>query len=508
VIVVGGGTNGLVAAATLARAGAAVTLLERGEHLGGLAAGEEFHPGFKTSGILHDGGAFAREVAEALDLARQGLAWRASPPRLAAEAGGKGILLEADPRRAAPEIAARSTRDAEAHASLQEFLSRIEPVVRRLFREDLPPLEPRTRGDFFELLQTGIRLRRIGEADLLQLLRAGPMCAEDWLADRFESPLLRAALAVPALEATWLAPSSAGSALLMIARACTREREATGGPAQIARALESAVRAAGVRVRTGTRAMRILVRDGAARGVVLEGGEELAAERVLTTLDPRRSMDLLERGEVPVELEAAVRPWRARGTSAKLHLALDGPLELPGRAGERIEHWTTGSDPAELDREFAPIKYGGMSERPWLDVRVPSYADPSLAPAGAHVASILAHWIPYELAGGWTSEQKSELERRVLGVLEEHAPGTRARIRACETLTPADLAARYSLTGGHLHHGESSLDQLLFQRPAPQLAHHATPIHGLYLGGGGTHPGGGITGVPGWLAAKRMLADR
>ena len=506
VLVIGGGVNGLVAATRLARSGHAVTLLEAREHLGGLAAGEEFHLGFRHTGIHHDGARLARTVAGELELERHGLVLAPPTPRLAAERDGQGLFLDQNHERSADAIGARSKHDARAYREWRARLARWEPFVRGMLREAAPDLEPKKTLDLLELGRSAMKMRRLGEADMLELVRVAPMCAGDWMRERFELPLLGAALVAPALEATWLGPWSAGSALLLLARESTREAEVRGGPAAIVRALESAARAAGVELRRSARVAEIAMDSGRTKGVVLEDGEAVDGTAVISTLDPETTLlEVLPRASRSPAVTSTMRGWRARGTSAKLHLALDGPLDLSaGGLGGAVEHATTGESLDELERAFDAVKYRQMSERPILDLRVPSLSDPSLAPEGRHVVSVLAHFAPFDLEGGWTEEARDQLQTSVLDEMEILAPGTRSRVLACELLTPADLAQRYGMRGGHLHQGETAMDQFLSLRPAGGLARHATPVGGLFLGGAGTHPGGGVTGMPGWLAAERL----
>jgi len=219
-------------------------------------------------------------------------------------------------------------------------------------------------------------------------------------------------------------------------------------------------------------------------------------------------LSLLPPGTLPLKIEDEVRRLRCRGSAAKVHLALSGPLELSGSPGQQHEAIRIGGGHVdEMERAFDAIKYRRFSERPHLEIRVPSVADPSLAPAGHHVVSILASFAPYDLEGGWNDEAREKLGDAILGVLAEHAPEVRNRLVAREVLAPADLETQYALTGGQLHHGEIALDQLLVMRPGPSTARYATPVPGLYLGGSGSHPGGGVRPTAGLLAAEALLGS-
>ncbi len=246
---------------------------------------------------------------------------------------------------------------------------------------------------------------------------------------------------------------------------------------------------------------------GAVAGVTLASGETIDAPVVLSSADPKQTMlKLVAPGSLPITIEEEFRRFRARGSAAKVHLALSGPLDLPAAGGSHEAIRIGGGHVDDLERAFDAIKYRQFSARPNLDVRVPTVADPSLAPHGHHVVSILSSYAPYTLEGGWTEAAKQALGESVVGELERHAPGVREQIVAMEVLTPLDLEQEFALTGGQIHHGELALDQLLVLRPAPSAARYKTSVPGLYLGGAGSHPGGGVRPTAGLLAAAAVLA--
>jgi len=505
-IVLGGGPNGLAAAVRLAGAGRQVLLLERRATLGGLSGAVEFHPGYRVPGILHDDGLLSPTVAARLGLEPHGLAFVDAPPVFLAEENGPGVLLSRDPARNEGEL---SAGDAAAYASYRAFMSRLAPLVERLMTSPPPPLSPAGAGEYWEIVKQGLGVWRLGRAETLELLRVAPMCVADFLQERFASPLVVEALAAPAVLGTWAGPWSAGTNTNLILAEAAPGRPVAGGPAGLVAALERAARAAGVEIRTGCEVTRIrLGGDGRVEGVALEGGETIAAARLVATCDPKRALlDLLEPGALPIRIEEEFRRIRMRGTAAKIHLALSGPLELAARPGERFAAIRVGGGHVDdLERAFDAVKYRHRSTRPQLEIRVPTLADPSLAPAGHHVVSILAGYAPFELEGGWSGAARAALFDAVLAALAPHAPTLASRIVASQTLSPVDLAREYALTGGQLHHGEPALDQLLVMRPAPCAARYATPVPGLFLGGSGSHGGGGVNAAPGLLAAEALLA--
>jgi phytoene dehydrogenase-like protein len=506
-IVIGAGHNGLVAALFLAQAGRKVTVVERRDVVGGLCAGESFHEGYRTAGVLHDSSGVRREVVDALGLGRFGLAFEdAAASVLAAHPSHKGVLLHADATRSRAELDALAKGDGDGYAEWRAFVSRVRPFVKSLLDRKPPLVRPDSLAEMWSLGKTGLALRRLGKADMVELIRVAPMCAADWLGELFDNPLIPASLAAPAVSGAFVGPWAAGTAATLLMVEAAREREVKGGGAALVASLQKALEAAGGKIRTGTAVERIVVDNGAAKGVQLEGGESLAASEVVASCDPKTALlDLIAPGQLPFEIEEQMRVVRTRGTTARVALALDGPMVFRGREGERIARATVGADVDEVERAFDAAKYKSFAERPHLDVSVPSVGDASLAPVGKDVVTVLAHAMPYDLEGGWSDDARERAGDAVVAMLEEVAPGTADKIVAREVLTPVDLEARYGCAGGHIHHGEHVLDQLLFMRPSRSVSRYATPIAGLFLGGSGSHPGGGITGQPGALCAQAVL---
>lgn len=505
-IVIGAGQNGLAAAARLAAKKKSVLVLERRDAVGGLCGAIEFHHGFKVPGILHDEGRVSPRLAKQLKLDQHGLEFRDPPPVFLAEAKGKGILLHEDPEAAKPEL---SPHDAEAYARYRAFMARLHPLVDSLLSSPPPPLSPSSAGAFWEIARQGLRVWRLGRHDTLELMRVAPMCVADFLNELFSSPLLVEGLAAPAVLSTWSGPWSAGTNTNLLLHEASHGREIVGGPAALVGALEKAARERGAQIRTGAEVTRIRVDKARALGVTLHNGESIDAPVVVVTSDPKRAfLDLIAPGTLPIRIEDEYRRIRMRGTAAKIHLALDGPLELAARPGQKFEHIRIGGGHIDdLERAFDAIKYKENSKQPHLEIRVPTVADPSLAPQGQHVVSILASYVSHDVKGGWTNQRRVNLMEAVLSTLERHAPGVRKRILGQELLTPADLETRYALTGGQLHHGELALDQMLVLRPTPSAARYASSVAGLFLGGSGSHGGGGVNLAPGVLAAEAALSS-
>ncbi len=507
-IVIGAGPNGLAAGARLARAGRRVLILERAARPGGLSARREFHPGYAVPGILHDDALTTKRSIAKLDLEAHGLRFRARPATYLVEPGGPGILLTADFAAAAAAIAVRSPRDAASYALYGAFLRKVQPLIESVLGDTPPPLTPNGLGEWLGLARRGLVVLKLERADLVELARVAPMCVADFLNEKFETPLLVEGLAAPAVASTFSGPWSAGTNTNLLLRECAGGEPIAGGPAALVAALLAATEAYGAELRTGAEVARIRVGRAGVAGITLAGGESIDAPIVLSSADPKQTMlRLVAPGTLPISIEDQYRRIRCRGTAAKVHLALSGPLEIAATGTTRHEALRIGGGHVdELERAFDSIKYRRCSERPNLEIRVPSIEDPSLAPGGHHVVSILASYAPHGLEGGWTDEAREAFGDAAIARLEEHAPGVRGRIVGREILTPYDLERELALTGGQLHHGEIALDQLLVMRPAPSAARYATSVPGLFLGGAGSHPGGGVRITAGVLAAEAVSA--
>ncbi len=501
VIVIGAGHNGLTTAALLAKRGRRVLVVEARDLVGGLAAGEEFHPGYRHTGLLHDTSHVRPWVVEALDLVRYGLARTAPADLLVPQTDGPGLVLSGS----GASSNGLSPSDRDGLESYSDFLRRIAPALRRFLDRSPPDLVETGAGDLLRLGLAGLALRRLGKRDMMEVLRIVPMPVADWLGEWFDSDLLQAALAGPAVYSTYSGPRSPGSnanLLFSAAVATAGEGAIAGGPQALIAALEQAARDLGVEIRCGAAVERILLEGDRVSGVEISGGESIATAVIAASCDPKQLfLDLLPSAVLAGNFESDILNFRSRGTAAKVHLALSAYPHFSSRPGEVFEHVRTGESLDQLERAFDAVKYRCVSARPILDIRFPSVSTPGLAPDGHHVASILVSFAPFDLEGGWSETNRQSLYQSVLAVLRDYAPGIEELVVGSETSSPADIATRYRLTQGHLFHGEHALDQLLI-RPATQCARYATPLTGLYLCGSGSHPGGGLTCVPGALAAR------
>jgi phytoene dehydrogenase-like protein len=523
-VVIGAGHNGLIAAFYLAKAGYRPIVLERREQVGGAVVTSEIHPGFHVPTLAHAVGPLRPDVTADLGLVRRGVeviapAFTSFSPR----EDGRALLLARDPMHTARHLARFSSRDAATFPAFHRAVAQGASLLADLGREIPPSLDRPGASELWHLLKTGRRFRGLGRKDAYRLLRMAPMPVADLTEDWFDTDILRAAMATRGVLGTNLGPRSAGTVATLLLDAA-RDPDAPGAPSfvrggmgRLTGALAAAAAEAGAEIRTGVDVVRIEVDDTGVRGVVLSSGEQIATGLVVSNADPKRTLlGLVD----PVRLEPGfllrVRNIRARGTLAKVNLALAGlpaftaARDLPQdvRAAEALAGRILIAPGIDyLEQAFDVSKYGGMPVRPFLECVIPTLADATLAPEGRHVMSIYVQYAPFDLRGSDWNAARDSLQQTVLDTLAGHAPGLPSLVLAAQTITPADLEATYSLTGGHIHHGELALDQLYVMRPLLGWAQHRTPIAGLYLCGAGTHPGGGISGANGANAARVVIRD-
>jgi len=521
VAIIGGGHNGLVAAAYLARAGRRTLLLERRPLLGGACVTEELWPGYRVSRAAYVAGLLRPAVIRELALARHGLRLLPrDPSSYSPLPGDPGLLLGRDTAASQREIARFSQADAQRYPAYEAFLNRVAGAFEPLL--DVPPPDPaRPRWSDLRPLSRVARALLRARRDLPRAvsLLLGP--ARPTLEAWFESEPLRSTLATDAVIGAWASPSSPGTGYVLFHHVMGETHGARGvwayvegGMGRLADSIAAAAREAGAELRTEATVASIEVVRGRAAGVTLADGSHIAAATVVSGADPRRTLlDLLAGDHLPEDARRELASLDFRSPSVKINLALD---RLPRFARSKDgapgpEHAGTihvGADSLDaLDAAFEAARSGALPERPLVELTIPSALDPTIAPPGRHVASLFVQYAPHDWPRAVWAGERDRFADRVCALVDEVAPGFSQSVLHREVLAPPDLEDVFGLTGGNIFHGAMSLDRLLFMRPLPGWSRYRTPVPGLYLCGAGTHPGGGVMGACGRNAAQEILRD-
>src|SRR5450755_1386917 len=524
VVFIGGGHNALIAAFYLAKGGFKPLVLERSDVVGGGAITEEFHPGFRASTLSHTLGPLREDVARDLAVEKFDCEILRPDPRVFAPSlTGQSLLFYDDHAKTAGGIARLSAKDAAKYNEFAASLAKISGVFAQICAITPPSIDKPSPEDLWNLLKTGRGVRGLGKYGIFDLLRWGPMAVADFVAEFFETELIRAVVAARGIFGTALGPWSAGSTAVLLMRAAADAHPVgpaafpRGGLGALSAALADSARKAGAEIRTSADVQHIRVKDGAVSGVGLAGGEEIAVEAVVSGVDPKRTFfGLLDPSQLDPTFAMRIKNVRANGTVAKVNIALGDLPSFPSLASAvgadgfrqalsgRIH---IGPEIDYLEKAFDASKYGEFSATPYLDVTIPTLLDPSLAPEGKHVLSTYVQFAPYKLRNEEWGSRRRDLGETVLQALDAFAPGLRNLVEAMQVITPLDLETTYGFSGGHIYHGELALDQLFTMRPVLDWARYLTPVRGLYLCGSGTHPGNGLTGASGANAAKEIIRD-
>jgi phytoene dehydrogenase-like protein len=517
-VIVGAGHNGLVCAAYLARAGRTVLALERREIVGGCAVTEEVWPGYRVSTGAYLVSLMQERIVRELDLERYGYRVDAKDPAFfSAFPDGRHFFMWQDRAKTLEEIRKFSVPDAEAYPAYEDHIERLARAVEALLLTTPPRFPPAGAFDLIEYVKLAARVYGLARRDLVALVKIFTQSAADFLDEWFESEELKVTLATDGVIGANGGPRSPGTAYILLHHCMGGVAGhrglwgfVRGGMGTVSEAIAAAARAAGAEIRTGAVVERIDIREGRARGVVLAGGQRIEASAVISNLDPRRTfLGLVDETALDPAFVKAIRHYRSEGTSLKMNLALSGLPEfraLPGAPGPQ-HRATMHICPSikYVERAWDDAKYGRPSERPLLELTVPTMYDPSLAPPGKHILGVFLQYAPYTLREGNWDELREPYGRHVLDLIAEYAPNIHSIVDQVQVLTPLDLERRFGLTGGNIFHGEMSLDQMFVMRPLAGWARYRTPIRGLYLCGSGTHPGGGVMGAPGYNAAREIL---
>ncbi|MCO6049263.1 NAD(P)/FAD-dependent oxidoreductase [Mesorhizobium sp. RP14(2022)] len=519
-VVVGGGHNGLVCGAYLARAGARVCVLERRSLTGGAAVTEEVWPGYKVSTASYIMGLLQPKIILDLELQKHGFEVMDTPPAVFPLASGKIFTAWGSADKFLAEIAKCSMKDAEAYPHYRAHLMGLAPFLKQLMFET--PVDPGSKSprDLARLSGFVWRFRKIGSKffDIYDLLT---LSAYDYLSRWFESDEVKLVLGFFAGGGGGNSSLRTPGSAYMLVRSVVRDQDTPAGPSGFVRggmgAISDAIRrsgeAHGMVVRTDATVDEILVENHAATGVRLQGGETIRAKIVIANANAKTTfLRLLPAHALPAPFVRQIESFRSQSTVFRINLALDGLPSFPAIQAEGRNAYpaqvTIGDSVDYMDRAHDQARYGRIADKPFLIVKTPSVVDPTLAPTGHHVMNIFGGHAPYELRDGDWDTRREELYETAMNVLRAHAPDIDRHILHRQILTPLDLERIFDLPNGHVHHGEISADQIFFRRPAPHYADYRTPVKRLYQCGASTHPGGGVTGVPGHNAARVILSER
>jgi phytoene dehydrogenase-like protein len=518
VIVIGGGHNGLVNAAYLARAGKKVLVLERRHIVGGAAVTEEIFPGFKFSVCSYVVSLLRPEIIRDLDLPRHGLEILPLDGTFTPMPNGDYFWRVNDHAKTRREIARHSRLDAEAYDDFGKAMLQMCRFVKPIL--SMVPPDPYTLNprELVKLLFLGRRFCDLPSGDQYNQVQLMTMSAIDFLDQWFETDVLKATMSASGIIGTFLGVRSPGTAYVLLHHymgeidgAFRSWGFARGGTGAISNAIADAAREAGAEIRTDAGISKIIVKNGKALGVILENGDEIRANVVSSSVDPRNTfVRMIEPGNLPKEFMEDINRYKFRGSSGKVNLALDGLPDftcLPGAGGHLRGAISVSPSVDYMERAYDEAKYGRYSRGPYIDMVIPSLTDPSLAPPGKHVMSCFVQYAPYKLTEGTWDEKKEEFGDNVMNTIAQYAPNIKNLIVGRQVITPLDLEREWGLTEGNIFQGELSLEQLFFLRPVPGWAQYRTPISNLYMCGSATHPGGGIMGASGRLAALEILKD-
>ncbi len=519
VIVIGAGHNGLTAAAYLARAGLDVLVVERNPYLGGATVSRELYPGFTYSNCSYVSSLMRPEIMRELELPKYGLQVTPYNGGLTMTRDGDYIASYKDHDMNRRELARHSLRDAESYDRYAAAVMRQCRFIRPMLMKPPPdPASLRPRN-LRRLLDLGRAFRDLGEPGMYDTVRFWTMSIADFLDQYFETELVKAHFAGTSIIGTGLGPRSPGSAYVLLHH-YMGEVDGTigawgfarGGMGAISRSLGAAFQAAGGEIRVDAPVARVIVEKGRAVGVALDGGEEIRARAVVSSMDFKRTvLRAMDEKDLPASFVKAARNFKIRGSSGKLNIALDGmpswrgvPADCPALQGDLHVTDTIES----FERAYDDWKNGTWSRRPYVDLMIPSIMDPTMAPPGKHYMSIFVQYVPPMLADGpWTPDKRDAFGKTVIDMLSEYSPDLKDLILHMEVRTPHELEEEVGLTEGNIFQGELTMDQIMFNRPVPGWAQYRMPVRNMYMCGSSTHPGGGVMGAPGANAAREIIAD-
>jgi phytoene dehydrogenase-like protein len=514
-IVIGGGHNGLTAAAYLARAGKKVLVLERRHVLGGAAVTEEIFPGFKFSVCSYVVSLMKPNVMRELMLPKFGL--KLLPLESTFTPLEKDYLLRtSDANQTYREISRHSIKDAETYMRFGPKMGQIGMAVRPILETIAPNAIRPSLSDISNLNSLLKHFKTLSSDQFEYLTKLMTMSSADFLDEWFEFEPLKATMSASGIIGTFMGPRSPGSAYVMLHhymgdidgsfRAWGFQK---GGTGEVSMAIARSAEHFGAKIITEAAVEKVIVKSGRAVGVALENGDEYQSDIVISGLDPKLSfLKLVDESDLPSDFLKSIKNFRIRGSSGKVNLALDGLPNftcLPGDGHHLRGAISISPNYDHLERAYDDAKYGNFSQKPFMDIILPSVLDPEMAPPGKHVMSCFVQYAPYDLKGGWNNEKREAFGDAVVNTLAQYAPNIKDIILHRQVLSPMDLENTFGLTEGNIFHGELTIQQLFSLRPAAKWANYTSPIKNYFQCGSGTHPGGGITGSPGEMAAKKIL---
>ncbi|MCP4142474.1 MAG: NAD(P)/FAD-dependent oxidoreductase [Chloroflexi bacterium] len=522
VIIVGGGHNGLVAAGYLAKAGQSVLVLEKRDMLGGATITEEFVPGFKFSSLANDAGSLSPEVATDLKLHNHGFNIIPTNPLInSLLPDGNHLRIWQDTEKTVEEIAKFSKADAEAYPKFVERMQKVSGIVAKM-NEIVPPDLPDLA--FFDIKELSALLSpslNLGWRHIAQVIRLLPMSVSDLLNEWFESDTVKGAIAASAILNTTFGPQEINSTAYTFLQNWSVSNtglfrssgQVKGGVGALSEALAKSAQSFGATIMTGAAVAKINISADSVRGVILASGEEILAKAVISATDMRTTfLKLVDPYYLEAKFIKHVKNIKYQGTMARVHLALERLPTFSGMDGDVSEylsgHIQVSPSVEYIQRASDRIKYGEYSEKPYLDMQIPTLADPSLAPDGKHILSVTVKYMPYKLRDGNWDDLREEIGKLVIDTLSEYAPDLRECVQEQKIITPLEMESVYALPEGSPVHGDMALNQFLWMRPMPGHAQYRGPFEGLYMCSVATHPGCGVTGISGRNAARQLLGDQ
>jgi len=517
-LIIGGGHNGLTAAAFLAKAGKQVLVLERRHLVGGAAVSEEIYPGFKYTVYSYVVSLLPPEIIRELELPKHGLQILPLEGSFTPMEDGNYIANYPDEDDTLDEIRRHSRRDAAIFPVFSNMMYELARAVKPILTMVPPDLASPGLSGLQTLSAFGKHFKSLGKEKLFWLTKIMTMSAYDFLSEWFETDVLMASIAQVGTIGTFLGPKSPGTAYVLLHYYLGELDGATsawgiqkGGTGGVSEAIASAARSHGAEIRCNASVEQVIVKNGRAVGVALENGDEISAKTIVSGCDPRVTFrKLVDESELPPELVVAIDNFKFRGSSGKVNLALDGLPDYPAMQDKALIRTMQEICPSVdyLEQAYDDAKYGSFSKRPLLGCLIPSVVDPSMAPPGKHVMSIFVQYASYDMpCHGNRDQQRDAFGKAVIDTLAEFSPNIRDLILHQQVITPWDIEQTVGMTEGNISHGELMIDQLFFMRPTPGWSKYRTPIRNYYQCGSGTHPGGGIMGTPGRLAASEILKD-